>query len=116
MKRIPLGKYAKMKKMSRAQVIQMITRGQLQAEEVIENGNKVRYIIEESDVVVPSDTQKRLLPSPLEALVSRVADISQMQKCFEGSNAFYLVFEETLLIVDKQSGIITTVNICKGMQ
>ncbi len=45
MKRIPLGKYAKLKKIPRALVIKQILSGQLQAEEVIENGKKVRYIL-----------------------------------------------------------------------
>ncbi len=45
MKRVPLGKYAKLKKIPRALVIKQILSGQLQAEEVIENGKKVRYIV-----------------------------------------------------------------------
>ena len=48
MERIPLGQYAKKMRMSRAQVIKKILSGELRAEEVMENGKKVRYILIDS--------------------------------------------------------------------
>lgn len=48
MQRIALGQYAKRMRMSRAQVIKKILSGELRAEEVMENGKKVRYILIDS--------------------------------------------------------------------
>jgi len=53
MQRIPLGQYAKKMRMSRAQVIKKILSGDLRAEEVMENGKKVRYILVESEELPP---------------------------------------------------------------
>ena len=53
MQRIPLGQYAKKMRMSRAQVIKKILSGELRAEEVMENGKKVRYILMESEELPP---------------------------------------------------------------
>ncbi len=49
MKKISLAKYAKIKKMPRALVIKKILSGELKAEEKIENGKKVRYILMEDE-------------------------------------------------------------------
>ncbi len=42
--RLKLGQYAKRIKKSRYEVLRMIMRGELKAEEVVENGKKVYYI------------------------------------------------------------------------
>ncbi len=111
MKRIPLGRYAKLHKLSRAQVIQKILRGELEAEEVVEDGKKVRYILinEEPKELASSSP----LPPPIAALVSKVVDLGQLQRCFEGSDAYYLLFADRLLVVDKESGILRTIKECK---
>ena len=53
MRKIPLGQYAKKMRMSRAMVIKKILSGELRAEEVMENGKKVRYILVESEELPP---------------------------------------------------------------
>jgi hypothetical protein len=53
--KLKLGQYAKRMKKSRYEVLRMIMRGELQAEEVVENGKKIYYIEVEE---LPKPTKK----------------------------------------------------------
>ncbi|BAF70266.1 hypothetical protein [Nitratiruptor sp. SB155-2] len=115
MERIPLNKYAKMKKMSRAQVIHMIVKGEIEAEEVEENGKKVRYILVEKKQTQPIQQQKNDTPIPETVLVHirKFVDISSMKYCYEGMHDYYMAFENQLLIFNKESAVVTVVPKCE---
>ncbi|BCD60121.1 MULTISPECIES: hypothetical protein [unclassified Nitratiruptor] len=115
MERIPLSKYAKMRKMSRAQVIHMIVKGEIEAEEVVENGKKVRYVLVEKKQTHPVQQQKKDVPLPETVLVhiQKFADISSMKYCYEGMHDYYLVFEDQLIIFNKESAVVTMVPKCE---
>ena len=53
MQEIPLGKYAKEHRLSRAMVIKYILQGKLKSKEVIENGRKQIYILVDEDTKPP---------------------------------------------------------------
>lgn len=58
--RLKLGQYAKRVKKSRYEVLRMIMRGELSAQEVIENGKKV-YYIEVDAIPKPQIMQKEVI-------------------------------------------------------
>ncbi len=95
MQRIPLGQYAKKMRMSRAQVIKKILVGELQAEEVMENGKKVRYILIESEKLPQIQNQcEEML-----AKMGIVADLIFQ----EDGECFALVDDRLLRVKDKKA-------------
>ena len=58
--KLKLGQYAKRIKKSRYEVLRMIMRGELQAEEVIENGKKV-YYIEAQELPQPKERRPEVI-------------------------------------------------------
>ncbi|WP_281950618.1 hypothetical protein [Nitrosophilus kaiyonis] len=62
MEKIALGKYAKMNRLSRAEVIKLIVTKKLKSEEIIENGRKKIYIlIDDSDYKKYNSTKKDII-------------------------------------------------------
>ncbi len=88
MQKIPLGQYAKKMKMSRAMVIKKILSGELKAEEVIENGKKVRYILVESEELPQAQ-------SPCEEILAKMGVEADL--IFEESGECFALIGERLL-------------------
>ncbi|BCD67842.1 hypothetical protein [Nitratiruptor sp. YY09-18] len=115
MNRIPLAKYAKMKKMSRAEVIHKIVKGELEAEERVENGKKIRYVLVKGseDESFRQESNPSPIPVNVQVHIQKFVDIEKMKFCYEGMHEFYLAFEDQLLIFNKESAVVTVVPKCQ---
>ena len=106
MKKISIGKYAKLHKISRAQVIKQIVSGKLKSQEIEEDGRKKTYILLEDEEDYDKHNNSDFLKEFIEKNMKNIK-ILWIFKESEGS--FILVYEkervEALKIVKKQDEV-----------